>query len=113
MNVAVLASDDDFSVGLGKLQFDIFMSHRDVLRMRTTVRLKDDLLKQAKRRAAETHRSFTAFLEDAIRASLSPRASARSPRKKVDLPISGKSGTLPGIHLDDSASLHDVMDGIR
>ena len=81
--------------------------------MRTTVRLKDDLLKRAKRRASETHRSFTAFLEDAIRASLSPRAAAKSPRKKVDLPVSGKGGTLPGIRLDNSAALHDVMDGIR
>ena len=81
--------------------------------MRTTVRLKDDLLKQAKRRAAETNRSFTAFLEDAIRASLSPRASAKSPRKEVDLPVSGKGGTLPGIDLDNSAALHDLMDGAR
>ena len=82
-------------------------------RMRTTVRLKDDLLKQAKRRAAKTHRSFTAFLEDAIRASLAPRASEKSSRKKVILPVSGKGGTLPGIQMDDSASLHDVMDGLR
>jgi hypothetical protein len=81
--------------------------------MRTTVRLKDDLLKQAKRRAVETHRSFTAFLEDAIRASLAPRAPAKSPRQKIDLPVSGKGGTRPGIQLDNSSALHDVMDGIE
>jgi hypothetical protein len=88
---------------------DILMSVIDILMMRTTVRLDSELLRQAKRRALETGRSLNAVIEDALRAALQHRRSAQSPR--VELPVSGAGGTLPGVDLDNTASLYDILDG--
>ena len=77
--------------------------------MRTTIRLDGELLRQAKRRAIETGRTLNAVIEDALRAALQPRRGARSPR--VELPVSGAGGTLPGVDLDDTAALYDILDG--
>lgn len=78
--------------------------------MRTTVRLDDELLRAAKTRAAETGRTLTAILEEALRAYLA-RADS-TPREGLELPVSAAvGGTLPGVDLDDTAALYDVMDG--
>jgi hypothetical protein len=80
--------------------------------MRTTIRLDDQLFKQAKRIAAETGRTFTEIVEDALRQSFSVRE-AGAPRKRIVLPVSKCSGGLrPGVNLDDSAGLLDIMEGI-
>jgi hypothetical protein len=77
--------------------------------MRTTIRLDGDLLRQAKRRALETGRTLNAVIEDALRAALQTR---RGPAKRpVELPVSGTGGTLPGVDLDHTAALYDIMDG--
>jgi hypothetical protein len=77
--------------------------------MRTTIRLDSELLRQAKWRAIETGRTLNAVIEDALRAALQQRGHARSPR--VELPVSGANGTLPGVDLDNSAALYDILDG--
>lgn len=77
--------------------------------MRTTIRLDEHLLAQAKRRAAETGRTLTAVLEDALRESLQRRAD-RSKRAPVRLTTVKGSGMRAGIDLDDSASLLDAME---
>ncbi len=77
--------------------------------MRTTIRLDDELLRQAKRRALETGRTLDAVIEDAVRAALQHRRSASTTR--VVLPASGAGGTLPGVDLDDTAALYDILDG--
>src|ERR1700675_4442894 len=41
--------------------------------MRTTVRLDDDLLRQTKTLAAQTGRTLTAVIEDALRETIAPR----------------------------------------
>lgn len=77
--------------------------------MRTTIRLPDDLLAEAKRAAVETNRSLTRVIEDALRAALARRESP--PRQRVRLPTFG--GKLqPGVDLNDSAALRDLMDGL-
>jgi hypothetical protein len=78
--------------------------------MRTTVRLDDDLLRDAKQLAAKTGRSLTALIEDALREQII-RHRERRTRKKVELPVfrNGR-GLQPGIELDDSASLWDLAD---
>jgi Ribbon-helix-helix protein, copG family len=78
--------------------------------MRTTVRLSDDLLAAAKAHAARTGRTLTALLEDAIRAHLALERRAR-PTRLPTLPAYGKGGVLPGVDLDNSADLLDLMDG--
>ena len=72
-----------------------------VLRMRTTIRLPDDLLDAAKQRALDTGRTLTRVIEDALRAELA-----------VALPAYGSGGLRPGVDLDDSASLLDAMEDV-
>ncbi|HYV50112.1 MAG TPA: ribbon-helix-helix protein, CopG family [Myxococcaceae bacterium] len=77
--------------------------------MRTTIRLPDDLLAAAKRRAAETHRSLTTVIEDALREALSRKPGSRR-RSRARLPTFAGDGLLPGVHLEDSAELLDLME---
>ena len=77
--------------------------------MRTTIRLDDDLLARAKQLAARTGRTLTSVIEDALRAALAPRRPRRA-AGRVALPTWGSGGVLPGVDLDDSASLLDAME---
>ena len=76
--------------------------------MRTTVRLDPQLLRQAKKRAAESGRTLTALLEEGLRLVLAPRRPAPAP--PVALPTAGTGGLRAGVDLDDSAALYDLMD---
>lgn len=78
--------------------------------MRTTIRLDDDLLTRAKAHAASSGRTLTALIEDALRAALS-RAADTSRRRTARLPTHGAGGLQPGVDLDDSAGLLDLMEG--
>ncbi len=80
-----------------------------LLCVRTTVQLDDDLLARAKQFAAKTGRTLTAVIEDALRAALTPNQKKRD-KKSIELPTYGRDGVLPGVDLDDSASLLAVMD---
>ena len=77
--------------------------------MRTTVRLDDQLLTEAKQLAASTGRSLTLVIEDALREMLARRkmSSHRDPIRLKTFP--GK-GLLPGIDLDNSAALLEAME---
>jgi hypothetical protein len=76
--------------------------------MRTTVRLDEHLLAEAKKHAAESGRTLTAVLEQALRESLA-RRSRQSRARPVRLKTVKGSGTRPGVDLDDSAALLDLM----
>jgi hypothetical protein len=79
--------------------------------MRTTVTIDDALLAQAKRVAAETGRSLSAVVDDALKESLNRREENAHRSTTVVLPtFDGR--LLPGIDLDNSAALRDVMDGL-
>ena len=80
---------------------------------RTTVRLEDALLDQAKQEAARRGETLTGLIEQGLRLVLvQPRSTPR--RRRVILPVcSAGGGVLPGIDLNDSASLLDIMDGRR
>jgi hypothetical protein len=85
----------------------------DMLRcMRTTVRLDESLMKDAKKAAAESGRTLTAVIEDALRESLSRRRGG-GPRRRVRLPTFAGRGVLPGVDLDDTAALLDRMETPR
>lgn len=79
--------------------------------MRTTVRLDDNLLAAAKQRAAAEHRTLTSLIEDALRRMLA-RGPAKASERFTVRSVGGR-GTLPGVDLDDSAALRDLMDGLR
>jgi hypothetical protein len=80
--------------------------------MRTTVRLDDDLLREAKALAARTGRTLTSVIEDGLREALA-RHRRRQERPPVALPAFKGKGLQPGVDLDDTAGLLDIMDGSR
>ena len=76
--------------------------------MRTTVRLDEHLLHQAKQHAVASGTTLTAVLEQALRESLARRAAAAR-LEPVRLKTFRGGGVRPGVDLDDSASLLDIM----
>jgi hypothetical protein len=78
--------------------------------MRTTVRLDDDLLRQAKALVARTGRTLTAVIEDGLREALA-RHRRREERPPVALPTVKGKGLRSGVDLDDTAGLRDMLDG--
>ena len=71
--------------------------------------MDDGLLADAKRHALDTGRSLTRLIQDAVVALLERERGARSPRR-VCLPVFEGDGVRPGIDIDNSAALRDVMD---
>lgn len=79
--------------------------------MRTTLRVDDDLLRRAKSHAAQQRRSLTSVFEEALRRLLAETERGHS-RDRVELPVSTARGRLqPGVDLDNSAVVLDVMEG--
>jgi hypothetical protein len=76
--------------------------------MRTTIRLDENLLAEAKQRAARGGKTLTAVIEEALRESFSRRERREQPPAR--LPAWGKGWVLPGVDLDDSAALLDLME---
>ncbi len=76
------------------------------------MRLDDALLDQARREARRRGTTLTALIEQGLRLAIRPpSSSARTAR--IRLPVSrARSGSLPGVDLDDSDALVDRMDGI-
>ncbi|HET6682685.1 MAG TPA: ribbon-helix-helix domain-containing protein [Gaiella sp.] len=78
--------------------------------MRTTLRLDDALLAAVRRRAAETGRTMTAVIEDALRQALARRPPVEY-EVETTLPVASAGGALqPGVDLDDSAALLESME---
>ena len=77
--------------------------------MRTTIHLPDALLDQARRRALETGTTLTGVIEDALRESLASKRT-RKKASPVRLTTFGGKGLRPGVDLDDTAALLDVME---
>jgi len=78
--------------------------------MRTTVRLPDELLRRAKRKAAQNGRTLTSLIEEGLTLIL---ANSEKPgrRLRVELPVSTRSGgLLPGVDINNNAALLDLMD---
>jgi Bacterial antitoxin of type II TA system, VapB len=79
-----------------------------LLCMRTTLDLNDELLREARRRAARDRTSLKAVVERALRTHLS-----RNPRR-ADYALGWRpeEGPLqPGVRLDDRDALFDLMEG--
>lgn len=76
--------------------------------MRTTIRLDDELLTRAKRAAVERGTTLTAVIEDALRRALASTDEER--RERFTMHTFHGDGLQPGVDLDDTASLLDLMD---
>jgi hypothetical protein len=77
--------------------------------MRTTVDLPDELLRQARKRAAEEGTTLTALLADGLRLRLGGASGAPARRRR--LPVSTLGGGMqPWIDPASNASLLDAAD---
>jgi hypothetical protein len=76
--------------------------------VRTTVDLPEDLLAEAKERGAREGRSLSDVVSDAVRSSFARSAAAE--RQPVELPTFDGGGLQPGVDLDDSAGLLELME---
>lgn len=63
---------------------------------RTTIRIDEELMAEAKAFAALHHRSLNSVVEDALRQILHRHETAKD-RPRVELITSGGSGTQPGV----------------
>ena len=82
--------------------------------MRTTVRLDDQLLRDAKRTAAEESKTLTALIDESLRERIA-RSRPESDRARVSLPTCPGDGLVEGIEpgvLFNNARLADLMDGL-
>ncbi len=77
--------------------------------MRTKIHIPDDLLAEVKKLSAESHMTMTALVEDALRERVS-RQRQKSRSKPLRLTTYGEGGLQPGVDLDDSAVLLDLME---
>lgn len=77
--------------------------------MRTTIRLDDQLLIEIKQLAAQTGQTMTDIIEEALRQMLASRQQTKQ-RPLVELITVSGNGLQPGVDLDDSAALLDLMD---
>ena len=77
------------------------------------MRLDDALLERARREASRRGETLTSLIERGLRLVLaSPQR--RPERRRVEIPICRNgAGTLPGVDLDDSAALLDIVEGRR
>ena len=74
--------------------------------MRTTVNIDDQLLAEAKVRAARSHQSLGDVIDDALRARF---AAARRPRMDVSLPTFGVPGERLMVDIDDRDAVAEVL----
>ena len=77
---------------------------------RTTVRLPEELIRRAKRRAEADGRTLTALIEDGVRRILDERDTTKQ-RKRISPRVSSATGgVMPGIDISNSAALQEMDD---
>lgn len=79
-----------------------------LLCMRTTLNLDPELVRSAKHEAARTGQTLTSVIEDALRARLLASPPSRDQEFEI---VTSPGKPRPGVHLDDSASLIDLIEG--
>jgi len=72
------------------------------------VRLPEDLVRRAKRKAAAEGRSLTSLIEDGLRRVLNDRE--KKPKRVFPRVSKATGGLVPGIDLNDSAALQELDD---
>jgi hypothetical protein len=80
--------------------------------VRTTINVDDQLLADAKRLARESGKTLTAVIEDALRERLARRALPTRGVDRFRLHTYKGDGLQPGVDLDNSAALRDLMDDL-
>lgn len=80
--------------------------------MRTTLNIDDQVLAEAKVLAHRSGTTLTAVVEDALRERLARRAPSKQSADTFRLPVFTGNGVQPGVDLDNSVALRDLMDDL-
>ena len=86
------------------------ISGRMLLCMRTTMDISDELMRRAKKKAADDGVPLRDVMEAALRRYLSEKPVANGYKLRW---TTEKGELMPGVDLDDRDSLFDLMDGIK
>ena len=77
---------------------------------RTTVRLPEDLLDRAKRKAAAEGRTLTSLIEDGLRLIVSEKRKAARSKRVLPRVSTAGGGPTPGIEFISSSALQQLDD---
>jgi hypothetical protein len=77
--------------------------------MRTTLQIDDQLMRAAKKAAAESGRTLTSVVEDALRLALFSKKQDQA-SEPFKLPVFSLGQPLPGVNLDSNAELLELME---
>ena len=97
----------------------VFLSKKDVLStpalgiipcMGAKLKINEDLLATAEQVASRRGQSLSAFVEQALRDAFASSPDGLTTRGKIELPTFRGRGLRPGVNLDDSASLLELME---
>ena len=77
---------------------------------RTTVRLPEDLLNRAKRKAAAEVRTLTSLIEDGLRLVITANRKAAKGKRVLPRVSTATGGPMPGIDLTDFSALQEMDD---
>jgi hypothetical protein len=77
---------------------------------RTTVRLPEDLLARAKRKAAAEGRTLTSLIEDGLRLVIAENRKAARGKRVMPRVSTASGGPMPGVDLTDFSALQEMDD---
>ena len=77
---------------------------------RTTVRLPEELLRRAKRKAAAEGRTLTALIEDGLRRVTADKKTTHPAKRIMPRVSSAKGGLLPGVDLTSYSAFEEAED---
>ncbi len=77
---------------------------------RTTVRLPEDLLDRARRKAAAEGRTLTSLIEDGLRLVVAETSKAAKTKRVLPRVSKASGGPMPGIDLADLSTLQEMDD---
>jgi hypothetical protein len=77
---------------------------------RTTVRLPEDLLKRAKRKAAAQGRTLTSLIEDGLRLVIAGNRKVAKGERVMPRVSAATGGPAPGVDLTDFSALQEIDD---
>ena len=80
------------------------------MRVRTTVRLPEELLDRAKRKAAAEGRTLTSLIEDGLRLVVTGTQKVSQNKRVLPRISKATGGAMPGIEFTDSARLQEIDD---
>jgi hypothetical protein len=77
---------------------------------RTTVRLPEELLRRAKRKAAAEGRTLTSLIADGLQLVVSEQRRSAKPRRNLPRISKASGGLMPGVDLGNLSAVQEIDD---